>query len=240
MNTSAITMSQSESCQLSQPTLADVLKAVQEDASLPTQKKRDLACAVRKVATWIGPDGLMHPANPGVLGEHIRKLSPAMTGLSREGMANVRSRLRSALKLAGISVHEGKQTNTLSPEWLAISERLGPGRDWRALSRFAHFASARGWKPSEIGEHSAIDRVRQQSRRLGHRQPTNLVYLVSRFVLATQVTHRPVGDPFRLCADLVLNSGQAAPHLHPRTGLFPHLASRSQQRLFTGIEFSLG
>src|SRR5438128_2629015 len=101
MNTDAITMSQPKHTELPEIILADVLGIVEKDASLPTQTKRDLASAVRKVASWVGPDGLMQPANPGVLAAHIRKLSPAMTGVSREGMANIRSRLRRALKLAG-------------------------------------------------------------------------------------------------------------------------------------------
>jgi hypothetical protein len=164
--------------QPSRLTLDDVLKIVQS-ATLPIQKKRDLASAIRKTASWIGPAGLTHPANPGLLSAHLRKLSPAMTGLSGGAMANVRSRVRSALQLAGVDVHQGKQTNALSPEWLALFQRLG-GREQRALSRFFHFASAKGWKPLDINDaHVQIfqDTLKQDAL---HAAPDLALYQFSR------------------------------------------------------------
>jgi len=78
-------------------------------------------------------------------------MSPAMAGLKKGSMANLRSRIRRGLKIAGISVHGGKRTNPLTPEWLATAEALGYGPRWWALSAFAHFASERNWKQGEIG-----------------------------------------------------------------------------------------
>ena len=56
------------------------------------------------------------------------------------------------MKLSGITVHPGKQTNELLPEWLEARDLVGNRPQWRALSRLAHLASAQGWKPSEIGD----------------------------------------------------------------------------------------
>src|SRR6266567_692352 len=125
------------------PSLGTVIESLERNDSLPTQTRRDLVSAFRKVASWIGPDGLTRPADPGAIAEHLRKMSPAMAGLKKGSMANLRSRIRRGLKIAGISVHGGKRTNPLTPEWLATAEALGYGPRWWALSAFAHFASKR-------------------------------------------------------------------------------------------------
>jgi hypothetical protein len=94
-------------------TLGEVIKRLWSDLSLDSQTKADLISAVKKVAAWISPDGLSRPADPGFIAQHLRKMSPAMAGLSNASMANLRYRIRRALKLVGISVQPGKQTNHL-------------------------------------------------------------------------------------------------------------------------------
>jgi hypothetical protein len=71
-----------------------------------------------------------------------------------------KSRFRRALKLSGITVHPGKQINELLPEWLEARDLVANRPQWRALSRLAHFASAQGWKPSEISD-THMERFRQ-------------------------------------------------------------------------------
>jgi hypothetical protein len=141
-------------------TLADVLEAVRLRPSLSLQTRRDLTSSVRRVANLVSPDGLTFPADPGLIAVRLSAISPAMAGLTHAALSNVKSRFRRALKLSGISVHPGKQTNELSPEWLKAFDLVGNGTRWRALSRFAHFASAQGWKPSEISD-AHMERFRQ-------------------------------------------------------------------------------
>jgi integrase len=131
------------------PTLADVIAAVRGADDLPIQTKRDLESAVRKIAGWMGPDGLSHPAHPGAIAERIRQLSPAMVGLTKAAMANVKSRLRRAMKIVGVFVHDGRQTNVLSLEWDSAFAMISE-RDRRPLSALAHFASAEGQEPGGI------------------------------------------------------------------------------------------
>ena len=96
-------------------TLGDVLEAVQQCPCLSLQTRRDLASSVRRVADLVSPDGLAFPADPGPIAARLSAISPAMAGLSQAALSNVKSRFRRALKLSGITVHPGKQTNELLP-----------------------------------------------------------------------------------------------------------------------------
>jgi integrase len=133
-------------------TLSDVLEAVQESPCLSLQTRRDLTSAVRRVANLVSPDGLTFPADPGLIAARLSAIAPAMAGLTQASLSNVKSRFRRALKLSGINVHPGKQTNQLLPEWLKARDLVGNRPQWRALSRLAHFASAQGLRPSEISD----------------------------------------------------------------------------------------
>src|SRR5262245_53618277 len=119
-------------------TLSDVLEAVKQSPSLSLQTRRDLASAVRRVANLVSPDGLAFPADPGLIAARLSAISPAMAGLNQAALSNVKSRVRRALKLSGINVHPGKQTNELLPEWLKARDLVGKRPQWRALSRLAH------------------------------------------------------------------------------------------------------
>jgi len=157
-------------------TLGEVVKKLENDSSLNIQTKADLTSAIKKGAAWISLDGLNRPADPGFIAEQLRKISPAMAGLSKASMANLRSRIRRALRLVGISVHPGKQTNPLSGEWLAAITALGSRRQRRDLSRFAHFAAARNWRPSEIeARHFEVFEKALMDSAI-HRAPRNAVY----------------------------------------------------------------
>src|SRR5665213_230909 len=133
-------------------TLADLFDIVSHNESLSPRARRDICAAIRKIAMLIAPDGMNLPVQAALISKALQGISPAMTGLQRDSYSNIKSRFRRALKMAGVDVHPGKQTNELSQEWQALRNMLDYPRRWIPLSRLAHHASAVGWKPTDIAD----------------------------------------------------------------------------------------
>jgi integrase len=134
------------------PTLGEVADAVLSDKNLPLQKRRDLVAAVHKIGQLIGPGSLTLPANSPLISKALSDTSPAMIGLEPSSFANTKSRIRSALKLAGFDIHPGKHKNDLSPAWEQLRDQLRQPNRWAALSRLAHVASALDVDPEQISD----------------------------------------------------------------------------------------
>src|ERR1700676_713 len=98
-------------------TYDDVIAVVGADASLSESTKRELKCAIRKVAELVSLAALTQPVDLPEINIRLNQTSPSMAGLSSQSYSNMRSRFRRALKIAGTPVHPGKQTNPLTPEW---------------------------------------------------------------------------------------------------------------------------
>ena len=141
-------------------TFADVHASVDADASLSEPTKRELRSAVRGIAKIVSLAAETQAVDLAEINRRLNETSPAMAGLTDQSYSNLRSRFRRALKIAGIRIHPGKQTNELTAEWAALKELLGDARRWQSISRLAHFASQRGWSPSEITDEHIDELVR--------------------------------------------------------------------------------
>lgn len=132
-------------------TLQDVVQLIAHHPDLNDIQKRDLTSAVRKVARLISPLDLQHPASPALLAARLAGVTPAMAGVSTQTFANLKSRLRRALRLAEVMDAPGPRNAPLEKPW---EEALGLVDDaWLLcrLGRFARFAAEQGWRPEEIG-----------------------------------------------------------------------------------------
>ena len=69
---------------LLEPTLADVLAAIEQDASLPKPRRDSLCCSIRRVAKFLERDLAQLPARPGALRYGIARLHHAQLGVSRK------------------------------------------------------------------------------------------------------------------------------------------------------------
>src|SRR5512132_100988 len=96
-------------------TLADVLAAIAA-AELPGRRKQDLASAVRSVARALGRPPEQVPADPRLLGNRLAEVAPQALGLSRGRWKNVRSLVRTAVKLI-MPVAPGRHRTPLTPAW---------------------------------------------------------------------------------------------------------------------------
>src|SRR5262249_18452168 len=99
------------------PTLADVLARVLADAGLASQRRRDLASAIRCMGRALSRPLAELPAHPRFLRQQLEALSPAAAGVKPARWRNTRSLLGKALKHAGIATQPGRSNVPLTEAW---------------------------------------------------------------------------------------------------------------------------
>jgi hypothetical protein len=132
------------------PSLADVLDQLQDAADLTDRQRADLRSAVRTVGRVLDRPLSELPAHPEFLRKRLEAVVPAAVGLTAARWTNVRSLLRKALDVSGLSVLPGRYLAPLTPAWSTMHAHL-PTRTFRiGLSRFLHFCSASGIEPHAV------------------------------------------------------------------------------------------
>ena len=137
---------------LLEPTLADVLAAIEQDASLPKPRRDSLCCSIRRVAKFLERDLAQLPARPGALRYGIARLHHAQLGVSRKTLRNHLANLKSAVRrFAGLERLSGRGI-AFNPPWTALYDRIPVPRLRLGLSGFLRYCSARGIDPSSVSD----------------------------------------------------------------------------------------
>src|SRR5712691_10854129 len=128
--------------------LGDLLATLRA-SNLPERKRQELVSAIRTAARALGrmPENI--PADARLLANRLKDLAPAAIGISHGRWNNVRSLLRASLALVQ-PISPGRHRNDLSPEWLALSNKLASRSDRIGSSRLLRFLSARGLGPTAV------------------------------------------------------------------------------------------
>ena len=106
--------------------------------NLPADKMSQLRSAIKRADELVGHGALDLPANPRLILERLEDWSPAMAGMSSGALANLKSRIRFALRLAGPRLANGTRRHKLHGEWSALYDSLDDGAQ-RYLSRLLTF-----------------------------------------------------------------------------------------------------
>ena len=134
----------------SQPTLADVMAHLYDDASLSDTRRRDLCSAVRRFCAMVGREPARVPARMSELKKGLAGVSAAQAGVTGKTVQNLRSNLTAALRVAG--ANRAPQAARLNPEWNALHRAL-PGRRLKnGLSRLTHYCSAMAITPGDVDD----------------------------------------------------------------------------------------
>lgn len=133
-------------------TYADLLADITALQDIADTRKKELIAAARFMAEKVIALGIAAPIDIAMLNSKLASISATTFGLKRASLQNIKSRFRSALKLTGREVMPGKHTTALTPEWQAVMTLIPTKKRARPISRLAHFASERGWSPSEIDD----------------------------------------------------------------------------------------
>ncbi len=136
-----------------QPTLAQVLVRISDDADLPLHRRRNLCCSLRAVGKIAGKDLSHLPAVAGFLRGIFEDLHPEQCGFSFSRIRNIKSDVLFALRHTGIVGKSRQYRSPLSPEWQRLwDEAAWVGHLRRYVSRFVRHCSANGIRPGEIDD----------------------------------------------------------------------------------------
>jgi integrase len=140
------------------PTFADMMEAIRCDLTLSAQQRADLRSALRSFAGLVGQDLLAMPALPATYRPQLRRLTPAVAGLSVKRLANIKAGVLRAMERYGAL----PRRNALGPgarAWGPLWDRLNAFQ--RAeLSRFIAWCSATGIVPLAV-DNTVMERFRQ-------------------------------------------------------------------------------
>lgn len=120
---------------------------------LAPAKKSPIMSALKTADRLVGHGALDMPADAQLILQRLDGLSPAMAGMSQGSLANLKSRVREAFRIAEPRLKKAKPNARppLTDGWLAFQARL-PKAEKFTLSRIIHYANSQGWLPEEISD----------------------------------------------------------------------------------------
>lgn len=130
-------------------TLAAVQKTIIAQRDLLSSTRTELHSAINRFAVICGRTPADIPADPAILRGLAKRAPWQLAGLAKKSWANVLSRLRKAMQLAGVEVHRQRRNFKLDAAWQAL---LAPmcRRDHDELHRFAGWCSTLGIAPLDV------------------------------------------------------------------------------------------
>ena len=136
-----------------QPTLGQVLDAIEADKALPLQRRRNLCSSLRTLGKLMGRDLRYLPGHPRFYRDFFKHLHPEQCGLTKKRISNIKSDVLFALRHTGC-IHQGHTyMATFTPEWQKLwnmAECVGRMRFY--LSRLMHYCSANGIHPEAVND----------------------------------------------------------------------------------------
>ena len=94
---------------LLEPSLADLIAAIEQAAELSEQRRRHWACSLRQIAKWLDRPLAVVPARSNALLFSLGQLHHARVGVTAKTLANHKANVRAALRWFGGSTacHSG-------------------------------------------------------------------------------------------------------------------------------------
>src|SRR6516162_6048287 len=125
-----------------EPTLADVLVAIERDASLPEPKREAWCCSIRRSARFLEREPAQLPARLQALRYGIVRLHHAQLGVSRKTLQNHVANLKAAIRRFGSIERMSGRGIALNSAWQALYDKLAVPRLRLGLSGFLRYSSA--------------------------------------------------------------------------------------------------
>jgi integrase len=133
-----------------EPTLGDVLVAIERDASLPEGKREAWCCSIRRSANFLGREPAQLPARLQALRFGIVRLHHAQLGVRRKTLQNHVANLKAAVRHFACASRLTGRGIALSPAWKALYEKLTAPRLRLGLSSFLRYCSANNIDHSSV------------------------------------------------------------------------------------------
>jgi integrase len=160
--------------------LADVLTAIERDASLPEPKREAWRCSIRRIANFLEREPAQLPARLLAMRFGIARLHHAQLGVSRKTLQNHLANLKAAIhQFSSVERLSGRGV-ALNAAWQALYEKLSAPRLRLGLAGFFRFCSANGVEPSSVSDATVETFVRYASEVQFTIKPRNLHKQVAR------------------------------------------------------------
>lgn len=125
-------------------TLGDLISFVNASESVPVSQKRYVRSALNRARVLLANGLTDVRADPKEVLRRLDRLSPAMAGMSPGSWANLKTRVRSALRHAAPYLAPARSSTRLTGELAALEAKLQV-REQRQLSPFLRFIQGMGY-----------------------------------------------------------------------------------------------
>ncbi len=137
---------------LIEPSMADVLKAIEAATDLSPGRKTHWSCSVRQICVGIGRPPESIPGRWSGVNAALQRLHHAHLGCNPKTLSNHKANVKACLAwFAGIR-NLPKRGAVLSPVWAALWARIPDRPRRQRLSGLIRFASAKDLAPDDINE----------------------------------------------------------------------------------------
>jgi integrase len=141
---------------LLEPSILDLVAAIQQAPELSEQRRRHWICSLRQVANWLDRPAAAIPARWQSVRMLVGQVHHARVGVTAKTLANHKSNLRASLRWFAKEYDVPQQGVRLSPDWARFRDAL----DQRVRYRLYHlirYCSARQIHPTSVDDQVFAD-----------------------------------------------------------------------------------
>jgi hypothetical protein len=137
---------------LLEPSIADVLKAIETAADLSASKKTHWSCSLRQICTYLNRPPDIVPARWSGIKNAVYALHAARLGANPKTLANHKSNARAALLWFAQEKNLPKAGAPLMPAWATLMDKVAHLNRRKRLSGFVRYGSAAKIAPADFSE----------------------------------------------------------------------------------------
>jgi integrase len=133
-------------------TIRDVVEAIAADESLPLRKRQDLCSGVRSLCRALGLQIESTPADPRIVAERLKGVTPVAARMSPGRFQNCRVHMDAAFAYADRRFDRRRNNKQLRPSYAALIKAMPDRWEANRLRRFFHFAGDLDVSPERIDD----------------------------------------------------------------------------------------
>ena len=137
---------------LLEPSIADMLKAIDTATALPASKKTHWSCSLRQICAYLNRPPEIVPARWSGIKNAIYELHAARVGANPKTLANHKSNVRAALLWFAEEKSLPKSGAPLMPAWAALMGKVVDPNRRKRLSGLVRYCSAAKIVPEHVNE----------------------------------------------------------------------------------------
>jgi integrase len=131
-------------------TIGDLIKAIDADDKIPLHKRQDICSGVRSLCRALALQIESTSADPRIIAEGLKRLTPAAARLSATRLQNCRSLMDTAFAYADRRFGRRRNQKALTLTYSVLINLIPDSWEACRIRRFFHFASDLGIEPKQV------------------------------------------------------------------------------------------